>query len=399
MIKVIITLLFALIAVTCVSAQSQADSENRCELDIEFDVPEFIEEGLINGSMERVGGVIRYSEDQQTIAWLRQGGQIGQVADSSASLLEHVTRLSGHGHFALGRFVAGVTPILNIAMGGFSLLEHIIGIRMHEAELERIYDRVAKEFQRDRRVELLAALDHAENTLLVNNVEYKLAAVAEVNSDLAKARKQLIQDLDILLSAEMSSETMELAMNYQVLVMRVCALGTRLRLEIDEKEAATDWLSQCVTEQEDYTRKFVNKSLGDNRALYFHESVNDEYFERYLGIERWLRGQRVVLPLIVQAYRGSFWKDSSIGELYSGRVNRQLVDPPFYANTLPMAENLIENFQRLNGFEHELKSMCLPTFAEWDGYDGDDNFSIREHGGYVLLVKAAFLGTESDAGN
>ncbi|MCE2473730.1 MAG: hypothetical protein J4G18_17880 [Anaerolineae bacterium] len=165
-----------IIAALPASAQSESNAENRCELDAHFEVPEFIEEGLVDGTMERVGGVIRHTDDQQTIAWLRQGGQIGQVEESSAGLLEHVTRLSGTGNLAITRVLAGVTPFLNISMAGFSLLEHILGIRAHEAELERIYDRISEEFQRDREVELSAALDYADNIILANNESYRLDA-------------------------------------------------------------------------------------------------------------------------------------------------------------------------------------------------------------------------------
>ena len=388
--KVISLLFLALVVVTCVSAQSEVDFENRCApksdqsyVAVYLEVPEFIETGLTDGTMERVAGVFRYSDDKQVIAWLRQGGQVGQVAESTAGLLEHITRLSGGANLALGRLLASVTPFLNISMAGFSLIEHIAGIRAHEAELERIYDRVSEEFQRDRRLELLAALDYAENTFLVNSDEYKWAAVAEVNSDLAVARKQLIEDLEILLSAEIRPENMELAMNYQVLAMRVCALGTRLRLEIGENEAAIDWLSKCVSEQENHTRSFVNRWLGDSPALYFHESVSDEYLERYLDIERWLREKPDILMDVIKAYRGSFWNDEAIDILYTRRgINSVLVESPFYLQALPRAEILIENFQRLQGLELELKSMCFP-FEEWESYQSS---TIDNHDDYVMLV-------------
>lgn len=397
--KLIALLCFIMIAALPASAQNTSSAENSCELDIHLEVPEFIEEGLVDGSMQRVGGVIIDSENQQTIAWLRQGGQIGQVAESSAGLLEHVIRLSDGANVALSRLLANLTPVLNISMAGFSLLEHIIGIRAHEAELERIYDRVSEEFQRDRRVELLAALDYAENTFQVTNDEYKWAAVAEVNSDLTVARKQLIEDLEILRSAEPSQENMELAMNYQVLAMRICTLGTRLRLEIGENEAAIDWLSQCVSEHKSHTRDLVLKLLGENRALFFHESISVEYFDRYLNIERWLRGKRDVLLEIVRESRYSFWNDDAISPLYvTTFASAELSNNPFYWASIPMSEVLIENYERLEGFEQELRSLeglCLPTFTEWEAYDGETDISISEHNGYAMLVRTAFM----DAGN
>ena len=267
--------------------------------------------------MERVGGVIRYSDDGQVVAWLRQGGQMGQVAESAAGLLEHITRHSRTEHLALGRLLAGFTPLLNISMAGFSLIEHIVGIRAHEAELERIYDRVSEEFQRDREVELFAALDYAENTFLVKSDAFKHEAVARAAYELAVARSQLNRDLDELLVAEINPENVNLAMSYQILSMKVCAMSVRLRLEIGEDEAATNWLSHCVGEHKIDASRFVSKWLGNHPALFFHESVSDEYFERYLNIERWLRGKRDVLPEIVKAYRSGFWNDESTEKLFA----------------------------------------------------------------------------------
>ena len=398
--KLITLLCLAMIAALPASAQNRSNAEYSCELDIHFEVPEFIEEGLVNGSMERVGGVIIDSDNQQTIAWLRQGGQIGQVAESSAGLLEHVTRLSGGANLALGRLLASVTPVLNISMAGFSLIEHIAGIRAHEAELERIYDRVSEEFQRDREVELEAALDYAENILLARSDAYKYQAVARATSELGVARKQLLRDLEELLQVEDFEKTVELAMSYQVLAMRVCVMSSRLHLEIGEDEIAKDELAQCVGEHENFTRLSVQQWLGDSPALYFHESVGDDFLGSYLEIERWLRGDRNVLWDIIHQYRHDFWDDEATEAIYSDAiVNKGLVEEPFYVDSLPNSEILIENYRRLEGLERELNSMCLPTFAEWEAYDGEDGISLSEHDDHVLLVNTAALkaATDNDA--
>lgn len=43
------------------------------ELNIIFDVPEAIAEGLRNGVYERIGGVIRRVGDKQIVMWLQEG--------------------------------------------------------------------------------------------------------------------------------------------------------------------------------------------------------------------------------------------------------------------------------------------------------------------------------------
>lgn len=403
--KKVITVLLTAIAVSCVSAQNEAESESQCPSNSEqrnitayFEVPEFIETGLTDGSMERVGGVILLLEDQQVIAWVRKGGQMGQVVESGAGLLHQVSQLSGAGLTGLGRLAAGVTPLLNISMAGYSLIEHIAGVRAHEAELERIYDRVSEEFQRDREVKLATALEFAENTLLVDDAEYGRTATAQVNSDLMAARRQLTEDLANLYSAEMSTTNTELVLSNQALAMRVCLLGTRLLLDYGHEDAARDLLSTCVNEQETQTTRFVRKWLGSRRAFYFHESVSDEYFDQYIRIERWLRGKHDVLADIVRESRKDFWVHDALAPLDAPALFFQIDEDAFYKTALPSAELMIENLQRLQGMQLELQSMCVPTFAEWDAFEGDAGASISDHDGFVMLVNQALLEGDSQAG-
>lgn len=398
--KVIACLLLALMTISSASAQdgsaikdncvsddptaaAQTPSSDPIQVDVYFEMPEFIEAGLANGSMERVGGVIRYTDDQQILAWLRQGGQAGQVAESSAGLLQGVVSK----HSTIGIALGGVVPVLHIAMAGLGLIEHLNGIRVHEAELERIYDRVSDEFQRNREVELLAALNHAENAFVARCDAFKVEAVAHVTYELTVAQAQLVRDLDELLDAERNEANIELATLYQVLAMKVCAVSTRLRLEIGEDAAAIHWLSKCVVEHRAYAEEFVRKWVGENPALYFHESVSDEFFDRYVDIERWLQGKRVVLPDLIKAHRRSFWNIEALQQLDAPPIGFQIDENPFYLYAIPNAELLIENFQRLFGYELELGDLLLP-FSEWDVYG---TARIENHEGYVVLVNQALL--------
>ena len=43
-------------------------------LNVVFDVPARVAQGLMNGSLERVGGVVRDSSTKEVVMWLRDGG-------------------------------------------------------------------------------------------------------------------------------------------------------------------------------------------------------------------------------------------------------------------------------------------------------------------------------------
>ena len=43
-------------------------------LNVVFDVPALVVQGLMNSSLERVGGVVRDSSSKQVVMWLQEGG-------------------------------------------------------------------------------------------------------------------------------------------------------------------------------------------------------------------------------------------------------------------------------------------------------------------------------------
>ena len=397
--RLLTTIMLALVSVTCVAAQADGATEIVCapegetgDVAVYAEIPVFIEAGLSDGAMERLGGVIQFSGDGLPVAQLRQIGQVGQGAEAASSLLERVAVQSGQGHLALGRLLASVTPRLNLSMSGFAIIEHIAGIRAHEAELQRIYDRVSVEFQRDRRVELLAALDQAENATRFDNPENIQRAFAVVDAKMGNARLQLVEDLRLLIDADVSPANIELATSYQVLSMRICALGTRLRLEIGENEAAILWLADCVNDHRSFAKRFVRKWLGNRTAFFFHESVEKEYLERYLALESWLRERRDVVLAVIHEKRRDFWKRDAISNLYTGGLNSKLIEPPHYVKLLDSVEILVENFQRLAGYEKELGSVSRWSFAEREEAESA-LLATCEGAGYVMLVSAS----QSDA--
>ncbi len=366
-------------------------------IQVHLEVPQFIEAGLVDGSMERVGGVIRHSDNKQIVAWLREGGQLADDLLLKPGLLDDVLRAGGITAKGVGAILGSVFPILDIALAGYLLLEIIGQIDKHRQDMELIYDRLEEEFWQDRLANLVTALKIGRNLSAVKDVSYKRLMAGQVTDRLLEAREHLREESLELLNGEMNDENAEQALRFQILSMQAAILIVRSWLEIGEKDLALKWLGGILRGHRERVRLYVRAQLGNLRALFFHESVSDEYFERYLNVERWLRGKRVVLPEIVQAYRHSFWDGEAIKRLHTGGIGSRLDESPFYETALPRAEILIENYQRLEGFEQELKSMCLPTFAEWEAYDGDGNVSISEHDGYVMLVNAASLDAEGDA--
>ena len=360
-------------------------------IQVHLNLPEFIEAGLSDGSMERVGGVIRHTDNKQIIAWLREGGQLADDVLLKPGLLDDVFRAVGTTANTAGVILGAAFPILDIALAGYLLLEIINQIDQHRQDMKLVYERIEDEFRQDRLANLLTALKIGRHLSAVNDVAFKRQMVGEVTNRLLEAREHLREDFLELLNGEMNEEYAVEALRYQILSMQASTMIVRAWLEIGEKDLALEWLCGILRGQRERVLLFVRSQLGDNAAVFFHESVSEAFFEQYLNVERWLRGKRDVLSEIVKEHRGDFWDEGATSKLFTGGLNSQLIDPPFFIDSLRNCEILIENYQRLEGFEHELKSMCFDTFPEWDTYDGENGISIAKQDGYVMLVNSALL--------
>ena len=56
-------------------------------LNVVFDVPVLVAQGLMNGSLERIGGVVRDSSSKQVVMWLQEGGSQASKALANPPLV------------------------------------------------------------------------------------------------------------------------------------------------------------------------------------------------------------------------------------------------------------------------------------------------------------------------
>ncbi len=358
-------------------------------ISVQLKVPEFIEAGLASGEMERVGGVIRNSGNKQIVAWLREGGEIMEEIESKSQMIKTILEATGKSATTIGNIVGRTIPLLGIAFAGYELLEMITGIEGNQEEIEAIYERVEEQFRRDRLTELFTALEIGKRVTNVEDPDVKAQQVGEVNVLLVKSKEHVTQYFNDLLNDELKPEVTEQALRYVILAMQITAMQTRCWLEIDEIDSALEWLCFGWEETGSLTRRFAHNRLGDRRAYFFHKSVSQESFDRYLNIEQWLRGKRNVYREIVIDSQEDFWEDSILDVISFRRfpgTARIMHDPPPYLSALNQVEILVENYQRLEGFKLELQSR-RGNFNEWDSFDGDDSLQISKHNDYVLLVR------------
>ena len=122
-------------------------------IEVLLEVPTKIEEGLADGTLERVGGVIRHSKNGQIVAHLREGGQISSNPQLTQGLMGGLLGHAGMSSATI-RHIILRTTVLNTAVAGFTLLMMVNRIRGYFEkqfkDLEKQIKGISAEFDQDR---------------------------------------------------------------------------------------------------------------------------------------------------------------------------------------------------------------------------------------------------------
>ena len=352
---------------------------------VAFELPAAIETALTTGAMERVGGVVRYTDSKQIVAWLLEGGKLSGELASNSKLVSSLLGASGMRAAAIASIASSAVPLLNFAIAGYSVLMLRAEIEKLKREISQIYDRIDKQFERDREVNIRAALKTAASLLDVHRHEYRKQMVGNVAHALNASVDHLVRDTDELLAGEAEGDSLKQARAIIMLAFHLETVAARCFVEVEELDAARARLREGYDELQPRVASLVKKLVGDRPALYFHESVDEAWLERYISIERWLRGEQDVLPAILRDYRSDFWNEGAIERLFTLDPLRRsiLVESPFYAESLPLAESLIEEAQRFHGMQLELESLDT-SFADWERLCQE---KVADHDDYALTSR------------
>lgn len=358
-----------------------------------FEIPDAIVNALATGSLERVGGVIRESGSKEIVMWLREGAQIQQKPDIAQSLMASVLRSSGMSSATIGALLAGTISTLNIALSGYTLYLMINRVKALEAQIESIHDRLAEELAWDREVSFETALASARDVADAEDDTYKKQVAPSAIKQLSEAKQHSLRYFEAALGKGQCQQ----AQRYLLRAMHADTLRIRCYLEINELKTAKSRIKESIGDYQNHTKALIQKWFGDYRAIYFHKEISDEDFQRYINIERWLRDKDDVLMDLVKTYRHHFWNEDTIKPLRRSQppgINLSFLPfvkqdttekTPPYLEALIQSEILIENYERLLGFELELASMRL-EFREWDRFGRND-----DNDDFVMLVDSDWL--------
>lgn len=359
------------------------------KINVAFDVPAAIANGLANGSLERVGGVIVFADSKRIVAWLQESGNMSPGAAKGFTLFS--TLLA-----AAGTNAGTVETLTSVGNLGLDLIDMAVTMYMIERidrrinslqrEISELRNLVEKLIEKENYVAINVALDQANVFLKTDSVVDRDRMFQSVIRDLVKAEKTLLADVAHDLDSNKLSEA-ERLIDCAILLDWIAAYCA---VKFGRDDHATLRLGMNTAGLKPHVQRLARRLVGKNPALYFHESVSEEYLDRYIQIRAWLDGDVNVWERVVKEAREGFWNDDSVGRLFREarmflHVWPKLHDDPFYIENLPRAERVIENFQRLEGYALQIKSLEKP-YRDYRVISELASARLADHDDYVLVI-------------
>jgi hypothetical protein len=412
-------------------------------IDVVLKIPDAIAAGLANGTLQRVGGVVVDTTSKQVVAWLRDGGVvdiatrmtgamnplnfIGMLAQSATSLISTV--VTAHKLDGLQQSVNVLTDLTGQVLDGVRVSNQLAGftltgqlmnmglmtvsfqkltrrLEQMQTALEQGFASLEAEFKRDRYIEFVTAVRAARDFLESDRVNTRSAAYRSALDGMNNAKLHFLEDYRIYhQKSEENAQHLELA--HIMLTQALYASSMRIKCYVanEDFKLAHDDIREDLTIFKKEITALIHSLLEKHGAVYFHGAVGEETLDRFLCIQGWLEDKDLQDPRIlfelVNRYRPDFWNPGIIeddyGEHVSGRVRRIIQRPEqrfedrvkTFNRALTSCELLIENYNRLEGFDIEVRSERLSN-PEWQEKANMDNMSYDTSALKLLLEKDYF---------
>jgi len=219
-------------------------------LSVVFDVPVLVAQGLLNGSLERVGGVVRDSSSKQVVMWLQEGGSQASQALSRPPLAGGANALAAANPLL-------TTANLGVSVVGFALvLQQLNRISEQIRAVEAKLDRVSHKLDDQALAQLKAGINACQNAVELQDPSLRITMSGHALTTLHAARQFFNQQ--VLRSAGQAEAA---SADYVSLAFVALAAEVQTYLNLDEGEKAARTLRQGLEELRPGLTQLMNAVL------------------------------------------------------------------------------------------------------------------------------------------
>ena len=219
-------------------------------LNVVFDVPAQVAQGLLNGSLERIGGVVRDSSSKQVVMWLQDGGSEVSKALANPPLAGGVNALA-----AANPLLA--TANLGVSVAGFAMvLQQLNRISDQIRTVEAKVDRISHKLDDQALAQLKAGINACQNAVELNDPTLRIQMAGQALTTLHAARQFFNQQ--VVRSAGKAEAS---SAEYVGLAFVALAAEVQTYLQLDEGAKAGRTLDQGLDELRPGLTQLMNTVL------------------------------------------------------------------------------------------------------------------------------------------
>jgi hypothetical protein len=277
--------------------------------------------------------------------------------------------------------------MVNLAMTGLSFVVLLQRLEVLRGDIQKLQAVVLKEFKRDRDNTFEVALEAAHDAWSLDDKNQRDHAARSAIDGLKRARNDFLTDFQEVMSSEkqldgehlkLAQAQLQRAIYAQIAIARsYWAMGT--------PQKAIAQLTEQAPKFKAYTSQIVQARMQPNElAMYFEQSIPSEKLAQAIDVYYWLSGQdgRVTpqfMFAMMDNIRSNFFNADVFGNFIQ-RMSSSWRDP--LLQDLDSSLALIENVQRLEGYELEIRTANL-SLEQWDNLV--DAQKLKEYGGALIV--------------
>lgn len=219
-------------------------------LDVVFDVPQKIAQGLSNGSLERVGGVVRDSSSKQIVMWLQDGGS------EVSKKLANPPLAGGANALAMANPMLA-TANLGVSVAGFAMVIHLLNrISEQIRALEAKVDRISEKLDDQSLAQLKAGINACQDAVELKDPNLRFQMAGQALTTLHTARQYFNQQ--VVRSAGQAEVN---SAEYVGLAFVALAAEVQTYLQLDEGPKAARTLKQGMEDLRPALTQLMNAVL------------------------------------------------------------------------------------------------------------------------------------------
>lgn len=325
------------------------------QYEVLFEIPQQLQQGLVTGQFERIGGVIRDAKTKQIVSWLREG------TTQQAGKFTFLGKGIGQGLLSISTLGMIVNMSLTTAT--------IANVQKIEGQINEISQHLQLEADNRRDVKFHTALNAFEDMLNANNIETHKSRANQAIIKFEELTEEFLQLFYQTLEANV-----EKSIFYLQQAMLAASYRARSYAEINEIEIAQQRLKKDLLKFRETIDSLLKHLMGKYPAIFFHKDVSSENLRRFVDIyQEW---NQTDLFAMIDSLRIDFWNSKLTKEGIFSRISRKNQSfREIIPDRISQMEVAVENFHRLESVDMEIRYLRLTekSFREWNNIVSDQD--------------------------